>query len=66
VLVIRSVEFVSHRMSYIILRARWCNVIVLNVHTPCEDTRDDAKESFYEELGRVFDEFLGTTWNFFG
>jgi hypothetical protein len=27
------------------------------VHAPCEDTRDGIKDSFYEELGRVFDQF---------
>jgi hypothetical protein len=25
------------------------------VHAPCEDKSDDVKESFYEELARVFD-----------
>jgi exonuclease III len=54
---VRRVEFVSDRMSYIILRGRWCNVIVLNVHAPCEDKGDDEKDSFYEELGHVFDQF---------
>jgi hypothetical protein len=44
-------------MSYIILRGRWCNIVVLNVHAPCEDKSDDVKDSFYEELGRVFDQF---------
>jgi hypothetical protein len=44
-------------MSYIILRGRWCNIIVLNVHAPCEGKGDDVKDSFYEELGRVFDQF---------
>jgi hypothetical protein len=44
-------------MSYIILRGRWCNIIVLNVHAPCEDKGDDVKDSFYEEVGRVFDQF---------
>jgi endonuclease/exonuclease/phosphatase family metal-dependent hydrolase len=44
-------------MAYIILRSRWCNVIVLNVHGPCEDKGDDEKDSFYEERGRVFDQF---------
>jgi hypothetical protein len=24
---------------------------------PCEDKSDDVKDSFYEELGRVFDQF---------
>jgi hypothetical protein len=41
-------------MSYIILRGRWCHIIVLNVHTPIEDKVDDVKDSFYEELKRVF------------
>jgi hypothetical protein len=33
---VKKVEFVSDRMSYIILRGRWCHIIVLN-HTigPC-------------------------------
>jgi hypothetical protein len=51
------VEFISDRMSYIILRGRCCNIIVLNVHAPCEDKGDDVKDSFYEELARVFDQF---------
>jgi hypothetical protein len=50
-------EFISDRMSYIILRGCWCNIIVLNRHAPCEDKRDDVKDSFYEELMRVFDQF---------
>jgi endonuclease/exonuclease/phosphatase family metal-dependent hydrolase len=44
-------------MSYIILRGRWCNIIVVNVHAPCEDMSDDIKDNFYEELGRVFNQF---------
>jgi exonuclease III len=57
---VRRVEFISDRMSYIILIGRWCNIIVLNVHAPCEDKGDDVKDSFYEELGRVLISFLGT------
>jgi exonuclease III len=53
---VRRVEFISDKMSYIILRGRWCNIIVVNVHAPCEDTSDGIKDSFYEELGRVFDQ----------
>jgi exonuclease III len=54
---VRRVEFLSDRMSYIILRGCWCNIIVLNVHAPCDDKSDDVKDSFYEELARVFDQF---------
>jgi hypothetical protein len=44
-------------MSYIILRGRWCHIIVLNVHAPTEDKTDDVKDSCYEEMERVFDKF---------
>jgi hypothetical protein len=54
---VKRVEFVSDRMSYIILRGCWCHIIVLNIHAPTEDKTDDVKDSFYEELERVFDKF---------
>jgi hypothetical protein len=54
---VKRVEFVSDRMSYILLRGRWCHIIVLNVHAPTEDKIGDVKGSFYEELERVFDKF---------
>jgi hypothetical protein len=54
---VKRVEFVSDRMSYIILRGRWCHIIVLNVHAPTEDKTDVVKDSFYEELERVLDKF---------
>jgi hypothetical protein len=44
-------------MSHIILRGRWCHIIVLNIHTPTVDKTDDVKDSFYEELECVFDKF---------
>jgi hypothetical protein len=43
-------------MLYIILRGRWCD-IVLNVHTPTDNKTDDMMERFYEELEHVFDKF---------
>jgi endonuclease/exonuclease/phosphatase family metal-dependent hydrolase len=54
---VRRLEFINDRMLYIILRGRWCNNIVLNVHAPCENKRDDVNDSFYEELGCVFNQF---------
>jgi hypothetical protein len=54
---VRRVEFISDIMSCIILKCRWCNIIVLNVHDTCEDKGDDVKDRFYEELGHVFDQF---------
>jgi exonuclease III len=54
---VKRVEFVSDRMSYMILRGHWCDVIVLNVHAPTEDKIYDMKDRFYEELEHVFDKF---------
>jgi hypothetical protein len=48
------VEFVSNRMSCIILRARRYNIIVVNVHGPGEEKSDKSKDSFCEELEQVF------------
>jgi hypothetical protein len=31
-----------------------CHIIVLDIHAPTEDKTDDVKDSFYEELERVF------------
>jgi hypothetical protein len=41
----------------IMLRERWCDIIVLNDHAPTEDKIDNMKASLYEELERVFDKF---------
>ena len=43
---VKSVEFVSDRVLYIVLRGRWCNIIVLNVHAPSEEKSDDSKGCF--------------------
>jgi exonuclease III len=53
----KRVEFVSARMSYIVLRGRWCNIIDLNAQAPTERKGDGSKDSFYEELEEVFDHF---------
>jgi hypothetical protein len=53
----KRIKFVSNRMSYITLKGRWCDIIVLNVHAPTEDKDEDIKDSFYEELEQVFDQF---------
>jgi exonuclease III len=54
---VKWVEFVSDRMSYIILRGRWCDVIILNIHARTKDKIYYMKDKFYEELERVFDKF---------
>jgi hypothetical protein len=54
---VKRVKFVSDWMSYMILRGRWCNIIVQDVHTPTKDKIDDIKDKFFEELEQLFDKF---------
>ena len=54
---VKRVEFVSDRMSYIVLRSGSYNIIVLNLHAPSEEKSDRSKDSFYEELEQGLDHF---------
>jgi exonuclease III len=54
---VKRIKLVSDRRSYIIIRGRWCDIIVLNVYVPSEDKIDDMKDGFYGELERAFDKF---------
>jgi len=40
---VKRVVFVSDRLSYILLRGRWRNIIVVNVHAPSEEKSDESK-----------------------
>jgi hypothetical protein len=54
---VKMVEFVSDMKSYITLKGYWCDITVLNMHAPTKDKDDVLKDSFYEELEQVFDQF---------
>jgi len=54
---VKRVEFASDRVSYIVLRGRWCKIIVLNVHALSEEKSVDSKDSSYEKLGQVFEHY---------
>jgi len=47
---VKRVEFVSDRLSCIVLRGHWHNIILVNVHAPSEEKSEESKDSFYEEL----------------
>lgn len=36
-----------------VLRGRWCDTFILNVHTPTEDKKHYTKDSFYEKLEQM-------------
>jgi hypothetical protein len=54
---VKGVEFVNDRVSYIVMRGRWSNIFVLNVHAPSEEKSDESKDRIYEEFGQVFEHF---------
>jgi len=58
---VKRVEFVRDRVSYIGLRGRWCNIVVLNVHAPSGEKSDDSKDSFIRNNRRFSIIFLNTT-----
>ena len=39
------------------LKGRWLHIIVVNVHARSEEKSEEVKDSFYEELEEVFDQF---------
>ena len=41
----------------VVLRVRWRNIIILNGLVPSEEKSENSKNSFYEELEKVFDYF---------
>jgi len=55
--VVPTIEFVSDRLSYIVLRGRWLHNILANVHASSKEKSEGLKDSFYEELEEVFDHF---------
>jgi hypothetical protein len=55
---VKRIELVSDRLPYIVLKVRWGNFIVWNVHVRSEERRNDSKDRFYDKLEQVFDNFL--------
>ena len=54
VLAVKGEDFISGRASCIVLRVRWCNIVILNMHAPSEEKSDDSKYNLDEELEQVF------------
>jgi exonuclease III len=61
---VRGVEFISERMSSTILRGRWCNIIVLNVHATCEDKGMMQRTTTMRNWGVLLISLLGKVCKF--
>jgi hypothetical protein len=55
--VVKTIDFVSDRMSCMALKGHWCNIVVLNRHEKTEEKSDDSKDTFYEKFEQDFDHF---------
>jgi hypothetical protein len=54
---VKTIDVDCDMIQYIVLRGRWCNIIVLNTHAPSEDKSNDSKDRLNEEIEYVFDHF---------
>ena len=43
----KRAEFGSDRVLYVVLRGRWCNIIVLKVYAVSEENSSVSKDRFY-------------------
>ena len=55
------VEFkpINERIFTLRIRARLFNITLICVHAPAEETEDEVKDRFYEELENVYDGAAG-------
>jgi hypothetical protein len=51
---VKRVVCFSDRMSYIVLRGRWCNITVRNVRVPSEEKTNDSKDRFIRNKSKNF------------
>jgi hypothetical protein len=40
---VKIIEFFGDRISHIVLKGSWCDIIVLNAHTVTDDKVDDPR-----------------------
>jgi len=58
---VKRVAFISDMMSCKVLRVRWCNSIVFNVHAPIEENVKIQKAVFMRNWSKFSIIFLSTT-----
>ena len=64
VLAAKRVEFVTDRISYIMLKGRWSDIIIITVHAPTENikkntqTLTDASKEVGQEVNKEKTEYM--------
>jgi hypothetical protein len=54
---VQRFQFVSDKMSNIILRNHWCGNTVLNIYHPTDDKINNIKDTFYKKLDCILNKF---------
>lgn len=52
---VKAFQAISERMCYIRLTGHIIDIVIINCYAPTEEKGEDIKESFYEELDKVWD-----------
>lgn len=52
---VKTFQAISERICYIRLTGHIFDIVIINCYAPTEEKGEDIKESFYEELDRVWD-----------
>lgn len=55
----RVAEFNQDRVSSIKIKSTPIDLFIINIHAPTENSEEDVKESFYDELARIYDNIPG-------
>ena len=53
---VKDFEFVNDMLSYIVIKGKWYNYVIVNVHCPTEDKDNEIKDLNYETL-KLVDQF---------
>lgn len=47
---IKQFKVINHRIAILIVKAKFFDIVFLNIHAPTEEKSQEEKEEFYEEL----------------
>jgi len=55
---VKRVQFVSDRASHVVVRGRWCNILLMKVHARSEEKSDEWKDRCMRNRSRFLIIFL--------
>lgn len=52
---VKKFEAIDDRLCYLIIKGKTSNIAIINCYAPTETADNDSKDSFYDNLERVYD-----------